>query len=195
MSTAASTMTAADLLAFPDAERFELVDGQLVERPAGFGSSWVGGEVFGRIANYARETQLGWAFPGSVGYQCFREDRERVRRPDASYILRGRLPHGPTGQGHCRTCPDLAVEVVSPGDIYYEIESKVDEYLSAGVKQVWIVSPLTRQVVVYQKGKTPAHFQAEDEFTCGDLLPGFSCPVDALFPPLQQRTGQVDQAF
>lgn len=188
MSTVAPAMTADELLALPDAERFELVDGQLVERPMSLDSSWVAGEIFGRLREYANKGNQGWAFPDGTSYQCFREDRERVRRPDASYVLRSRLPNGPTGQGHCRVCPDLAVEVVSPSDVYYEIEEKVDEYLSAGVKQVWIVSPHSRQVVVYQNDKPVIHLQANDELTGGDLLPGFTCSIAKLFPTKSSPT-------
>ncbi len=184
MSTATPTMTAEDLLALPDAERFELVDGQLVERPMSLGSSWVAGEIFGRLREYGNKSNHGWAFPDGTSYQCFREDREKVRRPDASYILRSRLPNGPTGHGHCRICPDLAVEIVSPSDIYYEIENKVDEYFSAGVKQVWIVSPYSRTIVVYSASNAAIHLLADDRLTGGELLSGFDCRVADLFPPV-----------
>lgn len=187
MSTGTPTMTADDLLTLADAERFELVDGHLVERPMSLDSSWVAGEIVRRLGNYAVETGHGWAFPDGTSYQCFREDRERVRRPDASYILRSRLPHGPTGQGHCRLCPDLAIEVVSPGDIYYEIESKVEEYLEAGIKQVWIVSPHSRSVVIHHGDGSKRHLMSDDDLTGGDLLPGFSCRVAELFPAVAGR--------
>ena len=183
MSTLAAPFTADDLLTLPDAERFELVDGQLVERHMSFDSAWVGGEVHRRLANYGVETGHGWAFPEGASYRCFSEDRERVRRPDVSYIVRERLPQGPEAIGHCRICPDLAVEVISPSDVYYEIEDKIEEYLAAGVRQVWVVSPHSRSMVIHRADQSPLFLSSEAELSGDDLLPGFRCRVSELFPP------------
>ena len=46
--------------------------------------------------------------------------------------------------GHIPITPDLAVEVVSPNDRVYEVDTKVEEYLRAGVPLVWVVNPETR---------------------------------------------------
>lgn len=183
MATMTPGMTADELLALPDAERFELVDGQLVERNMSLDSSWVAGEVFGRLRDYGNRTGHGWAFPDGTSFQCFAEDGERVRRPDASYIRRTRLPNGPVGRGHCRTCPDVAVEVISPDDLYYDVEEKTDEYLETGVQQVWIVSPHSRSMVIHSAGRPPQFLDAAAELVGDDLLPGFACRVGELFPP------------
>ncbi|MEQ1906833.1 MAG: hypothetical protein ABL888_21805, partial [Pirellulaceae bacterium] len=52
-----------DLLAMPDGESFELVDGQLVEREMGFKSSRIGGELFGRLKSFCDANRLGWGLP------------------------------------------------------------------------------------------------------------------------------------
>jgi len=52
-------------------------------------------------------------------------------------------------EGHCPIAPDLAVEVVSPHDLYSEVEAKVNDYLGAGVSLVWVVDPPTRSVRVH----------------------------------------------
>lgn len=185
-------LTADDLLALPDAERFELVNGQLVERHMSLDSSWVAGEVHRRLANYAVETGNGWAFPDGTSFQCFADDGERVRRPDASYIAREHLANGPVGAGHCRVAPDLAVEVVSPGDLYYDVEEKTEEYLEAGVQQVWVISPHSQSMVIYRQTHPPVFLEADAELTGGDLLPGFHCRVAELFPASDgiRTTGQ-----
>lgn len=174
--------TAVDLLAMPDAERYELADGVLLERKMGTLASWVAGEVFAQLRDYGRATGVGWAFPADAGYQCFADDGDRVRRPDASFVCRGRFPDERFPQGHTRLVPDLAVEVVSPNDDYSEVRAKTDEYLAAGVRCVWVLDPRTRTVEVRRPGGS-AVLMAADELTGEDVLPGFHCPVANLFPP------------
>jgi Uma2 family endonuclease len=95
MSTALATKTQytpEELLAMPDGDRFELVDGQLVERITGLESSWVGGELHFRLRLYCGEQKLGRVLPADSGYQCFPHRPALVRRPDVSFIRAGRLP-------------------------------------------------------------------------------------------------------
>ena len=176
--------TAADLLTMPDGDRFELVDGELVEIEMSNESGWVAGEVYRRIANDAIEGSLGWAFPDNTSYQCYPWDENRIRRPDASFISKARLPEGPLPAGHCPIAPDLAVEVVSPNDLYYDVELKVQEYLRVGVGLVWVVNPVTRSVMVDRAGtESPSRFAESATLTGEPVLPNFRCQVADLFPP------------
>ena len=84
--------------------------------------------------------------------------------------------------GYITIAPDLAVEVVSPNDIYYEVEAKVDEYLSAGVRLVWVVNPVNKSVRVFQPGRIVDEFGPDGELTGGGVIPGFTCSVRSLFP-------------
>lgn len=172
-----------DLLTMPEGDRYELVNGELVERNMSMESSWIAGEIHRRIANHVIERNLGWAYPEGTSYQCFREEPRRVRRPDTSFIAAQRLPEGPLPEGHCPLAPDLAVEVVSPNDLFYEVDIKVEEWLRAGTRLVWVVAPSTRTVFIHHQGRpSPTKLTAEEELTGEDVLPGFRCPVKELFP-------------
>ena len=175
--------TADDLLLMPDGERYELVDGELVERDMGALSGWVGNRMASELDRYAQQ-HGGWAFGDGVGYRCYADDLERVRKLDASFVGADRLPSPP--EGYITVAPDLAVEVVSPNDIYYEVEAKVDEYLSAGVRLVWVVNPVNKSVRVFQPGRIVGEFGADDELNGGDVMPGFACRVRSLFPSSPQ---------
>lgn len=180
-----TTYTADDLLAMSDGENYELVNGQLVERNRSQESSWVGGKVFRKLADFAEDRRLGWAFPDGTSYQCFQhleDDPERTRRPDASVILWDRLPGGPARKGHTRIAPDLVVEVVSPNDEAYKIEDKVHEWFGAGVREVWVVMPPSRTVTVRRPDGRERILHENDELTADDLIPGFRCHVGDLFP-------------
>jgi hypothetical protein len=82
MSTVAETKTCytpEDLLALPDSESYELVDGRLVERNMGFESNWVGSRLLVRLGRYGEEHELGDAVQSEAGYQCFPHNPGLVR--------------------------------------------------------------------------------------------------------------------
>ncbi|NUQ62038.1 MAG: Uma2 family endonuclease [Pirellulales bacterium] len=188
-------VTPEELLAMPDAVNYELVNGQLVERSMGTLSSWIGGEIHGQLRNFVREHSLGWVFPADQGYQCFADDPMKVRKPDASFVAAARLSAEQMPEGYLSIAPDLAVEVLSPNERALEVEWKVREYLTAGVRLVWIVNPETRMVRVHRADRTVAEAQETEELDGEDVVLGFRTPVQSLFPaktPARQRT-QVDQ--
>jgi Uma2 family endonuclease len=175
--------TPEDLLALPDGDLFELVNGHLVERHIGAESSWVGGELYRLIGTFCRENQSGWVWPADGSFQCFPDRPNLVRKPDVSFIRRGRLPGEQLPRGHIRIQPDLAVEVVSPKDLFTEVEQKVGEYLKVGVRLVWVVNPDSRTVWVFRANGTITRLHEQEELSGEDVLPGFHCQVSALFPP------------
>src|SRR5262249_36889934 len=119
----------ADLLTLPDAGRFELVDGELVERSVGYNAVLCGSRLYWFVMLYCQSHPEILAVPADASYRCFPDAPEKVRRPDLSCIQQKRLPAADERAGHCRVAPDLVVEVVSPGDSYYDVEVKVGEYL------------------------------------------------------------------
>jgi Uma2 family endonuclease len=184
MSTVEATrLTADDLLAMPDEQDYELVDGQLRERNRGMESSWVAGQILHLLNILAQGGGHGWVFGEGTGFQCFPDDPNRVRKPDVAFIRMGRLPKGPPRRGIGHVAPDLAVEVVSPNDTAYEVETKLAEWLEAGVSEVWIVIPHIRKVRIHRAEASDAVLHESDELTTS-LVPGFRCQVRDLFPPI-----------
>jgi Uma2 family endonuclease len=97
-------------------------------------------------------------------------------------VRRGRLIPDEPPEGYITIAPDLVVEVVSPNDLYYEVDRKVEEYLDAGVQLVWVINPDTRSVQVYVPGSGVTRLDDSQELTGRDVLPGFACRVGDLFP-------------
>lgn len=181
MSTAElTTYSPEDLLEMPDGDRYELVNGQLVETEMGAKAGWVAGEVFGVLREYSKQ-HGGWAFP-ETSYHCFSFDPGLVRKPDASFVCAGRFENDEIPEGHCPLAPDLAVEIVSPTDVYSRVEDKVDEYLRAGVKLVWVINPGHRYVRVFDETvEQGRQYGSTDELTAPDVLPGFRCRIGDFF--------------
>ena len=167
-----------------DGKQFELVNGEFREKDMGWESEWIGTNLLWFLGGYVRQ-HGGWVNGSSAGYRCFGEsipdDPDRVRKPDVSYIAPGRLAAERLPIGHCELVPDLAVEVISPNDLYSEVEDKVDEYLRAGVRLVWVIDPRTDSIRVHRLNGTVRDLGQADELDGEDVAPGFHCPVRELF--------------
>lgn len=177
-----TVVTPEQLLKLPDGNRYELVDGQLVERTMSMESAFAATQIASRLVAHVATTEEGLVFNSDASYQCFGEEADRVRRPDVSFIRQGRLSAEQFREGHCRIFPDLVVEVASPNDLYYDVQHKVQEYLTAGVTMVWVVDPPERSVMVYRRGGPVERLEENDQLSGDPVLPGFAVRVGDLFP-------------
>jgi Uma2 family endonuclease len=183
--TSSPSVTPEELLAMPDSAEFELVDGKLVERNRGMESSEIAARIIVLIGMFLRDHRLGRLFGADASYRCYRDGPNKVRKPDASFIANGRLPGNQTPAGYCPIYPDLAVEVISPGDLAYEVEEKVAKYLKVGVRLVWVVQPPTRTVRIHRRRSAAVGSVSEligsDSITGAEVLPCFACSVSEFF--------------
>jgi Uma2 family endonuclease len=180
MSASVELLPAAEASAVPDG--YELIDGRLVEKPVSEKSSWVGGQLFGLLWDYCRTGNHGRVWPADNGYRCFAHRPKLVRKPDVSFVRADRLP-AVLGDGDTRVAPDLAVEVVSPNETAYELDEKINDYLSAGTPLVWEINPDARQVLIYRSDGSIRRLGEDDELSAEDVLPGFRCRLSDLLPP------------
>jgi Uma2 family endonuclease len=177
-------MTAGELGQLPDGgvHRYELVKGVLVTMaPPGFGH---GGTAFrlGHLMQLAIDQRgLGGEVVVESGFQL-EEDPDTVRGLDVAYVARERLPATDARDGYYRGAPDLAVEVVSPHDTATEVLEKVQEYLTAGSRLVWVVDARTRTVTVYRPDGSAQVLRETDTLSGEAVLPGFAPPVREIFP-------------
>lgn len=175
-----TSFTPDDLLSMTDGPVYELVGGQLVERPVSALSSSVATILIGMLSEFVRRNRLGIVFAPDRGYQCFPADPAMVRKPDLSFVRRGRFA-GELPEGHIRFAPDLAVEILSPNELAYDVDEKAEQYLAAGVRLVWVMNPVVRTVRVQQPGAPGVLLREQDALDGGEALPGFSCPIRKIF--------------
>jgi Uma2 family endonuclease len=98
-----------------------------------------------------------------------------------SFVTKRNIPEQEPKDGFWPGAPDLAVEVLSPGDRTGEVDEKIDAWLASGCAAVWIVNPKVKTVTVYRSRSDIQIFSA-DEILQGDpVVPGFSCSVGELF--------------
>lgn len=106
---------------------------------------------------------------------------DRVVGPDALFIANRSLPIRRSPEGYLETIPDLVVEVRSKNDTPAYIQRKIDDYLMAGVRVVWLADPQSRTVSVYRPDAAPHVLTADQQLTVEDIIPGFTANVGELF--------------
>ncbi|MCM8750485.1 Uma2 family endonuclease [Thermomicrobiaceae bacterium CFH 74404] len=62
-----------------------------------------------------------------------------------------------------------------------EVRNKVHDYLAAGTRLVWGLSPKSRSVTVYTPDGQARELGPEEELDGGGVLPGLRAPVASLF--------------
>ena len=110
-----------------------------------------------------------------------RRNPDRVRAPDLCFYAAGRFTEGRPPATYIELIPDFVVEVVSPSDRAADVQQKIEEWLTAGVRLVWAVYPATRSVTVY-RGLAAARVYLEGEAIDGTpMFPEFALPVADIF--------------
>lgn len=157
----------------------ELIDGVIVEKAMGYPESRIAFILGILLEEFAVQHRLGF----TVGADALTRMKPGLLRiPDLSFVRWEKVggdevPTDPIGP----VAPDLAVEVVSAGNPRTEIERKKNEYFDAGVELVWIVYPRSQTVTVWTAPHHSTELSQNDDLTGGDVLPGFSVNIGALF--------------
>lgn len=182
MDPAPGTATIADFHRLTESRQgiFELVDAVLVRKTMGDYESWLAAELVRLIGNFACEHQLG-AVMGTDGSTHL--EPELYRSPDVSFfgIERLRQRNYLRNSTFGSVPPDLVIEVISPSNTRKEMERKLREYFDHGVRLVWYVYPLKKQIVVYTAIESSCTLGEDDVLDGGVVLPGLSISLKDLF--------------
>lgn len=173
-------MTAEEFLA-SGLEGHELVHGEPEEVQMSVKSAWVGSEAHRQIANHALDSRLGTVFASEMQLKVWPDDPNHSRKPDVSFVSRGRIPAGALDQGYLTVVPDLIVEVVSPNDEAGKLRVKLADYKRAGVPLIWVIYPETRDAEVHRPGQPIEEIPRDGVLHGEGVLPGFTLSLAALF--------------
>ena len=162
----------------------ELIDRTLVEKAMGFESSVVAMAIARMLGNFVAPRKLG-VVSGPDG--MYRLLSSSARAPDVAYLSCKRFPNGNfPSEAYPALAPNLAVEVLSPGNTKAEMSRKRIEYFHAGVELVWIVDCQDRSVAVYTSPSACVVLSEAQTLDGGSVLPGFACPIAEFFTDLSQ---------
>lgn len=171
-----------------DEQPFELINGEIRDvTSAKKKHSKISKHIYDRILFYLVENDIGEVFFESTFILEDKNDWVSGSRiPDVSFYEKSRFAaheeENPDDEDKpFILVPDLVVEVISPTDKYTDINTKIDTYLSDGVKIIWIIDPQRKSIAVYQGKDTPETRRMDDTLTGGDVLPGFELSVKDIF--------------
>jgi Uma2 family endonuclease len=171
--------TALDVTLDPEKE-YEIVNGIPEERSmAGARHGNVIARLIVRIGSFVEAHELGEIYSPDTTFIIGRNQR----LPDIGFVAASRIPEEGQPQGMWDIAPDLTVEVISPNDVYAKVLQKVDDYLEAGVQQVWLVLPEQQSITIYRSPFDVTVFQGDMELVSEDLLPGFRLRLSEIFKP------------
>jgi Uma2 family endonuclease len=164
-----------------DGWRAELIEGEVVAMPAAFTDH---GRTAMRLsaltAVYVLDHQLGETYTAETGFLISRNP-DTVRAPDFSFIQANRVTISVLGPSWGGVIPDLVAEVISSSDRANEIDQKVQMWLTAGVRVVWVAWPQTHTIHVHAPPAPVQVLRDGDTLSGGTVIPGFSVAVSRIF--------------
>ncbi|MEX2177622.1 MAG: Uma2 family endonuclease [Gemmatimonadaceae bacterium] len=184
MGSQARLMTAEELLRndIPN-KATELVRGVLVVRePPGGWHGYLSLRLGSLMDRHVSPRNAGMLFGQDTGFLIEREP-DTVRAPDLAFV-RAERTQAVGRKGYVPFAPDLAVEILSPGDRPGEVLAKVADWLRAGTRVVWVIDPDRALAHVHRADGTISIVREEGALEGEDVLPGFSCALNELFTPL-----------
>ena len=182
MVSKAGLVTAEELLVMPDdGYRYELVRGELRRMaPAGARHSNIGVKVSTSLNVHVNVNDLGTVFGADGGFLLERNP-DTVRAPDVGFVRRERMEDRGLMDGYWPGAPDLAVEVISPNDLYTEVAEKVEEWLNAGTRMVVVADPRRRVATAHRPGREAVTLVEGDVLEGDDVVPGWRMAVVDIF--------------
>ncbi|MEN3331249.1 MAG: hypothetical protein V7641_614 [Blastocatellia bacterium] len=182
--TTRTQATIEDLYDIPENGKAEIVNGELVFlAPTGFLPGYAASEILVSLRGHQRRTKSGYAIGDNVGFIVSLPNR-RSFSPDAAWHI-GKL----TGMKFLDGAPVFAVEVRSEGDYGPQAErtmaAKRRDYFAAGTLCAWDVDMLSPDVVKayhHDDPENPIIFRRGDVADADDAVPGWTMPVNDLFP-------------
>ena len=182
MATTPQLMTADELLQMrDDGCLYELVRGELRRMsPASYRHGKIIINLTLSLGQHVRDHQLGDVYAAETGFKLT-SDPDTVRASDVAFVRRERVEAVGEMEGYFPGAPDLAIEVISPNDLYTEVEEKVIEFLDTGTGMVLAVNPRKHTVTVYRALADISILTEDDTIDGEEVVPRWTLAVRDVF--------------
>ena len=159
--------------------RHELIRGELVTMPPphtfhGFYAN----RLALKLGTHVERHRLGVVLAAETGF-LIETDPDTVRAADVAFVAAARWPTKPF-EGYFRGAPDFVAEVLSQSDVMLDVDTKIDAWLAAGTKLLWLVNPKRKSVTAFRPGGPPALLVGTELADAGDVVTGFSLSVSEI---------------
>ena len=177
-------LTLEEFLALTESDTiYELVDGEAIpkfkndEMSPKFSYSSITGALFLLLSAWAEEkgrVVIEWAI------KLTRDRQDWVPVPDLTYVSYNRLAADWFADEACPVIPELAIEIISPGQTFGEMTEKATNYLNAKVLRVWVVDAKAKTITIFYPDAPPQTKRGEGSLE--DLLfEGLQITPQAIF--------------
>ena len=179
MGAAKTLLTAEEFDNYPfeEEKRYELDEGELIEmtRPA-YRHNRILGILFFELTDHFRKRGGGEALLSENLYALSPTVR---RSPDVAVILGDRREELRDAKV-IAVIPDIAVEILSPSETSPRVHRKLKQYFQAGVKEVWLIDPESREAEIWTSPALPEKILVVGDALESQLLPGFRLALETL---------------
>lgn len=165
-----------------DDSLYEIVNGQRVELPPmGIDSPMIATNLTGELFIYLKQHKIGRVV--TEGLFILDDEAHQKRRPDVAFVSSDRwsLDRPIPAEGDWNVVPNVAIEVISPHDIFNNVLTKVGEYFDFGVETVCVIAPIDQSVYIYESADRVRLLGRNDVLELPKHLPGWSLPLKQLF--------------
>ena len=174
-----------EFMALPDdGHHYEIINGELIDMGnSGALHGYVCSTLMILLGGYVRQHNLGAMLDSST---AFKMKNGNKRSPDIAFFAKERLQGiAVLPSGYLEGAPDLAVEVLSPGNTVEEIDDKLTEYFENGSRLVWVINPTQHYVLVYRSAQEPDRLlKGKDSLDGEEVIPSFTLAIADLFQKL-----------
>lgn len=172
--------TVADYMLLEEGAPFQLIDYDLIMSPA---PTPLHQAIVARLSHlilaFLEKEKKGGYAAGTVDVVF---DEGNVLQPDFLYITPER--ENEIVKNRIEGAPDMAIEILSPSNAYYDLRQKKDTYEKYGVREYVIIDPIVQTIELYAlaDGKYYLHKKAQKPDQLDSLiLPGFSFDLEKIF--------------
>lgn len=184
-------MSADELLLLPTYvngcdRRYELIRGELkIMSPTKPLHGIICARLTIELGKFVQEHDLGELFGAETGF-LVETHPDTVLGTDAAFVSRARLATVESFEKFFPFAPDVAIEVLSPGNTVNEIDEKINFYFAAGARAVWVFNPKRRTVAVYRSPFEVQILSEQETLEGGDALPQFRLDLAKLFATVKR---------
>ena len=180
-----------DFLRLSQIHPFELIKGRRIDKVSSvFIHSEIIQKIFILLYTYLTQHQLGRVYQETTYTLSDTTHPNWVtgsRIPDVMVYTQARfasyIANTPDYQTKPFTIvPDLIIEVLSPNDLFLDVEAKIISDFDNGVKDVWLINPIHRIAWAYTVDNlSPQRFNSHGELTVPAILPNFRLKLSDLW--------------
>jgi Uma2 family endonuclease len=176
---AGMTVAAYDALPLEEGRKWELLDGELIEVP---GATPRHNRILARLTSlldaFTEARKLGAVLPETD----LAVQKDSRLRPDFCFFSAETWRHVDLDRVPVFETPDVAVEIISRSESASTVQRKVEAYLVWGVREIWLVYPETRTVMLHTA--VGAQRFSEGALLTSASVPGWELAVGELFAGL-----------